>query len=204
MADQHWLIAGLGNPGRSYARTWHNAGFQAIDRIAKIYALSFKRERFQSRNAEIRLKNSHCLFIKPQTYMNRSGEAVQSAIQYHEIAIERFLVIYDDIDLPFGSIRIRNSGGPGTHNGMRSIIDRLQNQSFPRIRIGIGPKNPDMDLADYVLSKVPRSLAADWEKVIDLAARAAVCTLEEGLESAMRQYNQRVVDESDDAYRGLS
>ena len=92
LADQHWLIAGLGNPGRSYARTWHNAGFQVIDRIAKIHALSFKRERFQSRIAEIRLKNSHCLFIKPQTYMNRSGEAVQSAIQYHEIAIERFLV----------------------------------------------------------------------------------------------------------------
>jgi PTH1 family peptidyl-tRNA hydrolase len=109
------------------------------------------------------------------------------------------LVVYDDIDLPFGTLRIRSNGGPGTHNGMRSVIDELQDRSFPRIRIGIGPKNEQMDLADYVLSKVPRDRRENWQQVINQAADAAIITIKKGLETAMQTYNKRTDEESEDS-----
>jgi len=199
LTHQRWLITGLGNPGRAYQETWHNAGYQVLDQIASTYSLSFNRERFNSQIIEISLDGSRCLLLKPLTYMNRSGEAVAAAVRYFNIPLSQCLVVYDDIDLPFGTLRIRSNGGPGTHNGMRSVIDELQDRSFPRIRIGIGPKNEQMDLADYVLSKVPRDRRENWQQVINQAADAAIITIKKGLETAMQTYNKRTDEESEDS-----
>lgn len=191
MAIERWIIAGLGNPGRQYEQTWHNSGYQVLDRIARQQKLSIDRIRFRSLTAEWHYEQTSCLLLKPLTYMNLSGEAVQAASRYYQIPTERILVVYDDIDLPLGALRIRMGGGPGTHNGMRSLISCLNTQDFPRIRIGIGPKPEQWDLADYVLSRIPAESAAEWDKILNLAA-ASVCTvIHEGIESAMRTINKR-------------
>jgi PTH1 family peptidyl-tRNA hydrolase len=186
-----WLIAGLGNPGKQYEHTWHNSGYQALDRLAAKHRLSLERIRFRALTAEGQIEGGSCLLIKPLTYMNLSGESVREAAHYYQIPPENILVIYDDIDLSCGSIRIRRSGGPGTHNGMRSMIECLGTQSFPRIRIGIGPKPEQWDLADFVLSKIQPELIEPWSSAVDLAVDAAELILKEGLSGAISALNQR-------------
>lgn len=191
MTRQIWLIAGLGNPGINYEKTWHNSGYQALDNLALRRHLTLDRIRFRALTAETQIEGQPCLLLKPLTYMNLSGEAVSAAARYYQIPPERILVIYDDIDLPCGIIRIRQSGGPGTHNGMRSVISCLNTQSFPRIRIGIGPKPDAWDLADFVLSKVQPELNESWSAAVDQAVAAVELTLKEGVSSAMAAYNRR-------------
>lgn len=191
MTRNIWLIAGLGNPGRQYEQTWHNSGYQALDRLAARHRLPLERIRFRALTAEGQIEGSPCLLVKPLTYMNLSGEAVREAARYYQIPAENILVIYDDIDLICGTIRIRRSGGPGTHNGMRSMIECLGTQSFPRIRIGIGPKPDQWDLADFVLSKVQPDQNGLWSSAVDLAVEAAELVLKEGLSGAMATLNRR-------------
>lgn len=191
MTRQIWLIAGLGNPGKQYEKTWHNSGYQVLDRLALRQHLALERIRFRSMTAETQIEGQSCLLLKPLTYMNLSGEAVNAAARYYQIAPEQILVIYDDIDLTCGTIRIRQSGGPGTHNGMRSVISSLNTQSFPRIRIGIGPKPDAWDLADFVLSKIQPELSEAWSEAVDQAVSAVELILKEGLPSAMAAYNRR-------------
>ena len=188
---QIWLIAGLGNPGKQYEQTWHNTGYQVMDRLAARHQLSLDRIRFRSLTAEGMIGAHPCLLLKPLTFMNLSGEAVGEAARYYRVAPENILVIYDDIDLTRGSIRIRRTGGPGTHNGMRSIIDCLQTRSFPRLRVGIGPKPDSWDLADYVLSGIPPEQRDSWSESLSLAADAVDKILHEDLSRAMGLFNRR-------------
>jgi PTH1 family peptidyl-tRNA hydrolase len=191
MTDGLWLIAGLGNPGNRYAATWHNSGYQVIDLLATRHRQAVNRIRFSALTAKMKLAGTPCLLLKPLTYMNLSGEALQAAVRYYKIGLDRCLVIYDDIDLDLGQIRIRESGGPGSHNGMKSIIQHLADEAFPRIRIGIGPKPMAWDLADYVLSDIPADTNPLWQQTLTRAADAVELVIRAGTAAAMNQFNRR-------------
>ena len=151
-APVEWLIVGLGNPGRDYVNTRHNAGFMAIDAIAKKKSITVDRSRFKALTAECEIAGKGALLMLPQTYMNLSGEAVREAAQFYKIAPDHILVLSDDINLDVGRMRLRENGSDGGQKGLRSIISRLGTDNFPRIRFGVGKKpHPDYDMADWVL-----------------------------------------------------
>ncbi len=187
---QFWLISGLGNPGPAYAKTLHNSGYLAVDLLAERLGVALNRIRHQSLLAEAVVDGQACLLQKPLTFMNNSGLAVKAVLDYYKIEPERFICVYDDIDLPSGRIRIRRGGGAGTHNGMKSLLAQLQTEEFPRIRIGIGPKPPEWDLAAYVLAKLTPDQLASWQDSAARAAAAASLIISQGLEKAMATYNQ--------------
>jgi PTH1 family peptidyl-tRNA hydrolase len=150
-----YLVVGLGNPGAEYADTRHNLGFRAVDELAaRLGAKTFK-DKHQSLLAETKLGDAKLLLLKPQTFMNNSGLAVQSAAAWHKVLPAKLIVIYDDVDLEVGQIRVRNKGSAGGHHGMESIISSLGENEFARIRIGIGRPSPIGDVSDYVLQKIP-------------------------------------------------
>lgn len=187
----NWIIAGLGNPGLVYENTRHNAGFLALDTLAQEAGAKFDRTRFQSNCGEAMLGDMRCLLLKPATFMNRSGEAIQRAISFYKIPSERLLVIYDDIALPPGHVRIRPKGSAGGHNGMKSIIAALGTEQFPRIRIGIGDRpNPAYDLADWVLSKLTPADMEQLQGAFENAAAAARLIVQGDLNGAMNRYNK--------------
>ncbi len=157
------LIVCLGNPGIEYENTRHNIGFRVGDHLIENWSLTKLGAKFKSILYKGTVNNQTVLLLKPQTFMNLSGEAVQLAAAFHKIPYDDVLVIYDDIDLPFGTIRYRDKGGAGTHNGMRSIISIIKTQEFPRLRIGIGPVPEKWDLSDFVLS----NFTSEQEGVID-------------------------------------
>ena len=149
-----FIIAGLGNPGLKYRNTRHNVGFIAVDALIKKMAFRSVKKNFQSAVFEGSISGQRVLVLKPQTYMNLSGKAIKEAVNFYKLPYQNLIVIYDDIDLDEGRLRIKPSGSAGTHNGMRSIISELGTGDFPRIRIGIGKNPPFMDLKDYVLAKL--------------------------------------------------
>ena len=155
MNENFWLIAGLGNPGRKYELNWHNCGFMVLEILAQRHKIDVTRIRCKGLMGQGKIAGQKSLLLKPSTYMNLSGESIRDALAYYKIPAEQGLVIYDDVDIPAGQVRIRESGGSGTHNGMRSIIGQLGRDDFPRIRIGIGPQPAQWDIADYVLSDIP-------------------------------------------------
>lgn len=171
-----WLIVGLGNPGREYEKTRHNVGYRAADLLAKDAGVSIDRAKFRGLTRTAALAGQKVLLLKPETYMNNSGEAVQLAAMFYKLPISHILVLSDDISLPVGKIRVRAEGSAGGHNGLKSIISHLGSQDFPRIKIGVGAKpHPDYDLADWVLS----SFSAEEEKNLAPAlAHAAEAVLE--------------------------
>lgn len=171
-----WLIVGLGNPGREYEKTRHNVGYRAADLLAKDAGVSIDRAKFRGLTRTAALAGQRVLLLKPETYMNNSGEAVQLAAMFYKLPISHILVLSDDISLPVGKIRVRAEGSAGGHNGLKSIISHLGSQDFPRIKIGVGAKpHPDYDLADWVLS----SFSAEEEKALAPAlAHAAEAVLE--------------------------
>ncbi len=146
-----YLIVGLGNPGRKYAQTRHNAGFMLVDRLAERLGLRFRRMQFKALITDGRFQGRKIILAKPQTYMNLSGQAVRPLVRFYQIPAANLLVAYDDLDLPLGALRLRPKGGHGGHKGMRSIIEHLGTQEFPRLRLGIGRPPGRMDAADYVL-----------------------------------------------------
>ena len=147
-----FIIAGLGNPGREYELTRHNAGFLCLDILSNRENFSTDRIKFKALTADVMINGHRCLVMRPQTYMNNSGEAVGEAASFYKIPPERCIIIFDDIDLPFGALRIKRKGSAGTHNGVKSIVYHLGSDNFPRIKIGVGRKpQPDSDLKDYVL-----------------------------------------------------
>jgi PTH1 family peptidyl-tRNA hydrolase len=182
-----WLIVGLGNPGERYAFTRHNVGFQALDHLAKRHHLSFRKTRRQGLLARGEIEGHRVALLKPLTYMNRSGDVVVPLFRGYRLPIDRLLVIYDDLDLPLGSIRIRAQGSAGGHKGMVSIIDLL-GPEIPRLRVGIGRREEAPQ--EYVLSPFTVEEWIIMEKSYDKIAEAVECIIREGLSKAMEQFNR--------------
>ena len=185
------LIVGLGNPGSEYAAHRHNIGFWVVDALADAHGLTFARDKgAKARVAEGNVGDRPALLAKPQTFMNLSGRSVLRLSRYHEISPERILVVYDDLDLPLGRLRLRPEGGTGGHRGMRSIIDMLGSMSFPRLRVGIDRPPGNMDPADYVLQPFAEEQGPLVKDVVARAAAAVECWLAEGMIAAMDRFNR--------------
>jgi len=188
-----YIIAGLGNPGKEYAGTRHNVGFDTIDFLAEKYNVNLNKLKFNSVYGEININGEKVMLVKPVTYMNRSGIAIAEIVKYYKVPIENLIIIYDDIDIPAGTLRIRPHGSSGTHNGMKSIIYQLENDKFPRIRIGIG-RNPDMDLADYVLQRFSKDDREKINSIIKSASEAAEEIVTKSLDSSMQKFNIKLTN----------
>ncbi len=186
-----FLMAGLGNPGAKYENTRHNVGFDAIDYLSAKYNIRLSKIGFKGVYGEGDIEGIRTVLLKPQTFMNLSGESIRDIVAWYKLPMERVLVIYDDIDLEPGNIRVRPKGSSGTHNGMKSIIYQLQSDAFPRVRIGIGKAPEKWDLADYVLSKFSKEDREIIDKSVERAAEAAVTVARYGVEKAMASVNQR-------------
>ena len=187
-----YIIAGLGNPGTQYEDTRHNCGFMTVETLAENHNTEIKRLKFKSLTAEVTLSGKRCLIMKPTTFMNNSGDAVEEAASFYKIPPEKVIVIYDDITLDVGRLRIRKKGSDGGHNGMKSIILRLNSDNFPRIRVGVGQKpHPDYDLADWVLSRFTKEEGEKLEPALKNAAKAAELIVEGKINDAMNLYNAK-------------
>ena len=183
------LIVGLGNPGREYAGNRHNVGFLTADRWAAAHALTFNKIQHHAVIALGRSGERRIIVDKPQTYMNESGRAAGALLRFYKIPVEQLLVIFDDLDLPLGAIRLRADGGAGGHNGMRSIIQQLGGNQFARLRIGIGRPPGRMDPAAFVLQDFSREEAAELDALLDRAGQAIDAFLTAGITAAMNQFN---------------
>lgn len=184
------LIVGLGNPGREYDRTRHNVGFAAVDELARRYGLSFSEKRAKSLVAAGSVAGQRIALAKPQTFMNLSGQAVVGLSQWYKLdPASELLIIFDELDLPFGVLRLRTRGSAGTHNGMRSIVGQLGTQEFPRLRIGIDPTPRGWDAANYVLGRFLPDEEARLPEVFDTVATTVDRILRDGFTAAMNQVN---------------
>lgn len=184
-----YVIAGLGNMGTRYERTRHNVGFDAVDFIAAKYRIKSFKMKHKALVAEGIIQGQKVLLVKPQTYMNNSGEAIGEILAYYKISPEKLIVIYDDVDLDVGYLRIRAKGSAGTHNGMRSILQHIKSEEFPRIRIGIGKAPERMDMANYVLSRFSDEERTKVNATIENASLAVATILCATVEIAMSKYN---------------
>ena len=185
-----WLIVFLGNPGPRYEMTRHNAGFMAADAMAKEKNVNINKARFKALTATCDIGGESVLLMKPQTFMNLSGDAVAQAARFYKIPPEHVIVVSDEISLPIGKLRIRTKGSAGGHNGLKDIIAKLGTDAFPRIRIGVGaPPHPDYDMADWVLSSFKNQDAEDMLAAAARAAQAAQCYITQGAERAMNRFN---------------
>lgn len=193
------LIVGLGNPGTKYAQTRHNIGFDLLDILAKRWQISLSdRKQFQGIYGEgLGSNNTKVRLLKPQTFMNLSGQSVRATVDWFKLPTESVLVVYDDLDLPLGKIRLRLSGSAGGHNGMKSIISHLGTQNFPRVRIGIGKSTGEKDTISHVLGKFSSTEAPIVGEVIYLVNDAIEMSLKQGMEKAMSLYNSKSISVSE-------
>lgn len=187
---QNWLIVGLGNPGPEYAKTRHNAGFRAIDILADKLGCRVDKGKFQGLYNQVTYKDNKLFLLKPQTYMNLSGQSVKQLAAFFHIPVQNIIVMFDDISLEPGRLRIRADGSAGGHNGIKSIISCIGGQNFPRVKIGVGAKpHPDYDLANWVLSNFTASEEKDLVSALDRAADAALCIIDRGVPESANRYN---------------
>ena len=185
-----FVIVGLGNPGKKYEKTRHNMGFLAIDKLAEKHDIKVNKLKHKALTGDGFIFGQKALLVKPQTYMNLSGESVREIVSYYDQSIWKIsIVIYDDFDLEIGTIRIRKKGSAGSHNGMKSIIGQIQSKDFPRIRIGIGKSGGGAEWKDFVLGKTSKQDEKLIEDAVDRAADAVGCILEKGIDKAMNEYN---------------
>ena len=184
-----FVIVGLGNPGKKYEKTRHNMGFLAIDKLAEKHDIKVNKLKHKALTGDGFIFGQKALLVKPQTYMNLSGESVREIVSYYDIDLEDLIVIYDDFDLEIGTIRIRKKGSSGSHNGMKSIIGQIQSKDFPRIRIGIGKSGGGAEWKDFVLGKTSKQDEKLIEDAVDRAADAVGCILEKGIDKSMNEYN---------------
>ena len=191
-----YIIAGLGNPGTKYKGTRHNVGFEVIKALSKEYLPGHARKKFEARILNGRIKGEEVLLMRPQTFMNNSGIAIRQAADFYKVPADHILVIYDDVALPLGTLRLRKSGSAGGHNGVKSIIAHLGSQDFPRIRIGVGAAK-NKELIDYVLGDFSKADKPVIQEAIQRAAEAVVCMLSEGMDTAMNRFNGPAVKETD-------
>ena len=190
MAKEVCLIIGLGNPGEKYAHTRHNAGFEVLDRLAGQLGVTLRKKLLlRGAVAEVVDGERKLVLVEPQTFMNDSGDCVRRVVSRYGVPREKTLVVYDDIDLPPGKIRIRKSGGPGTHNGMRSIAQHLGDTDFPRLRVGTGDRPAGEDLVAWVLGRPGKEDREKMEAAFDRAAEAALAFAREGVDKAMQKGN---------------
>jgi len=185
------IVVGLGNPGSRYEATRHNVGFLVIDRLARELGITVNKSQNQALLGEGRIDSSKVLLVKPQTYMNNSGEAVGSLARYYKVNPEEIIVIYDDLDLEPGRLRVRAKGSAGGHNGIKSIIKHLDTEIFPRVKVGIGRPAPGMNFADYVLGYITKEEWLILDKAMADAAEAVKEIIRFGIEKAMNRFNNR-------------
>ena len=185
-----YLIVGLGNPGSKYEKTRHNAGFCAMDVILDNYGFSADRSKFKSKVTDGVIGGKRCLFMKPQTFMNLSGEAVGEAARFYKVPPEKVIVLFDDISLPPGKLRIRRKGSAGGHNGIKSIIEHLNSEEFPRVKLGVGAKpRPDYNLADWVLSAFTPQDQQNMDKAYALCPEIVSYLVEGKIDEAMSRFS---------------
>ena len=185
-----WLLVGLGNPGDHYAKTRHNVGFRAIDALAKRLGVKVDRAKFRGLYGQAVFEGQKLILLKPQTFMNNSGLSVMDAARFYKLPPERVIVIFDDISLDVGRLRVRADGSAGGHNGIKSIIGGLNSQAFPRVKIGVGAKpHPDYELADWVLSNFSASEEKTLGPAIERAGEAALAVLTDGVPAAANRFN---------------
>lgn len=187
---QNWLIVGLGNPGPEYAKTRHNCGFRALDILAGKLNCRVDKGKFQGLYNQVSYKDNKLYLLKPQTFMNLSGQSVKQLASFFHIPPQNIIVMFDDISLEPGRLRIRSDGSAGGHNGIKSIISCIGSQDFPRVKIGVGAKpHPDYDLANWVLSSFTASEEKDLSSALERAADAALCIIDRGVPETANRYN---------------
>ena len=190
MMNETWLIVGLGNPGREYEKTRHNAGFRAIDALADKLGCRIDKGKFQGLYGQVNYNGKKLMLLKPQTFMNLSGRSVLQLSAYFNIPPARIIVMFDDISLAPGRLRVRADGSAGGHNGIKSIIQEVGSQSFPRVKIGVGAKpTPEFDLADWVLSTFSAQEEKALKNALDWAGEAALAIVDHGVPEAANRYN---------------
>lgn len=185
------IIAGLGNPGGKYEDTRHNVGFMTLDVLAKKLGIKVNKIKFQGLIGEGRLGNERVVLLKPQTFMNNSGLSLRAVADFYKVNPQDIIVVVDDIDIPFASIKIKKNGSAGTHNGLKSIISHLGSQEFIRIKVGVGERNRGEDLADFVLSRFGKEDRKHMDKAMEAAADAVEAMVVHGVEYAMNTYNNQ-------------
>lgn len=184
-----YLIVGLGNPESDYSNTRHNMGFNVINKLAKEYDITISRKKFNSEYENAMIEGKKVMLVKPQTFMNSSGEAVIEFINFYKIELEKVIIVYDDIDIEPGKIRIRKSGSPGSHNGMKSVVHFLNNENFPRIRVGIGKPDQNENMIEYVIGAVSEEERKELDNGAEIAKNAIIEILKNGIDSAMNKFN---------------
>ena len=184
-----YLIVGLGNPENEYANTRHNMGFDTINKLAEKNNIEVNKNKFKGLYGTGIIQNQKVILLKPQTYMNLSGESVKEVIDFYHINSEEIIIIYDDIDTEKGNIRIRKKGGPGSHNGMKSVVENIQTTNFGRIRVGIGQPEYKNDMINYVIGKIPEEERKILQEGVNKAAEAVEEILKGGIDIAMNKFN---------------
>lgn len=190
-AAEPWLILGLGNPGPEYESSPHNMGFLALDRLASRNSIRISRPDSKALVGIGAIGGSPVVLAKPQTYMNLSGGSARLLVEKYSTPIGRMLVLYDDLDLPFSSVRIRQKGSPAGHNGMKSLVASLGSQDFPRVRIGVHPGHPLSSGKDFLLTPMKKAWREELDSLLDYVAQAVEFLIAEGVEKAMTRYNRR-------------
>lgn len=186
-----YLIAGLGNPGREYENTRHNAGFDAVDILADNFGMKWSKSKFDSLYGDCEIAGSRVIIAKPQTYMNLSGGAVQKIAAFYKIPTQNIIILHDDVSLDVGKIRIRRKGSAGGQKGMNDIIRALSTEEIKRVKIGVGSKpHPDYDMKDWVLGRIPTEQQADFKTACENAAKSVVEIIKNGIDSAMNKYSK--------------
>lgn len=185
------IVVGLGNPGKDYTDTRHNIGFRTVDLLAERNNIKINKVKFKSVYGEGNIAGKKVMLVKPHTYMNNSGIAVGELVRFYKIPIENIIVVVDDIDIDFSTIRIKAKGSAGSHNGLKSIIYHLKDDKFPRVKIGIGKKHPNQDLASFVLARFSKEEVSDMDEAVLTASEAIESVIKTGMDEAMNKYNKR-------------
>lgn len=184
-----YLIVGLGNPEKDYSNTRHNMGFNVVNQLAKQYEIEINKNKFQGLYGNGIIEQEKVTLLKPQTFMNLSGKSIREIIQFYKIEMEQLIVIYDDIDIEAGEIKIRKAGGAGTHNGMKSVVQELNSQDFKRIRVGIGKPERKEDLMQYVIGAIPKEEKEKLDEGVQFAKEAIIEIIKNGIDTAMNKFN---------------
>lgn len=187
-----YLIIGLGNPESDYANTRHNMGFNVINKLSEKYNIEVKKDKFKALFGSGVIEGEKVILVKPQTFMNLSGESVQEFVNFYKIPLENVLIIYDDVDIEPGKVRIRKNGSAGGHNGMKSIVSHLSSEKFPRVRVGIGKPHGQKDMIAHVIGGIDDEDKELLDKGVNLATEAVIETLKNNIDSAMNKYNVNI------------